>query len=838
MSGGTKHRVSRSESEDESEKTLETSPDGKYYKINQVIGRGSFKTVHKGCDAETGVPVAWCELQATNVKEGDRKEFLKEADLLKNLEHPNIIQFYGCYELAKKPTDQNKILLEDSNDNVVLRAGNKSRIVIITELVTSGTLRNYVKRFKSTPESLNTRVIKSWCRQIINALHFLHSRPTPIIHRDLKCDNIFIYGTNGFIKIGDMGLAKLRTRSYATSVIGTPEFMAPEMYDEMYDEAVDVYAFGMCLLELLTYEYPYQECAGPAQIFRKVTEGIKPASFEKLNHPGFRDIIDWCIKLRKEDRPTMKQLMDHQFFGDYGFSLEFLNKKALVEDMKETVAVFRLKFTDNRKSTKGPQRKVSLGSNSVGKGDTIEIKFNIGHDELCNINKIIPHLGKLENEEDRQNVSQVIERHIAAILDKRKTLHPSSESKVDSKERRISNTLPGNLGDKVSCSATDHDTETPSEKPRLLNEKPSRFTVIGSVDVESKSNPVTPGNDDLCSKNDDNVKSTSALENSSPINERSDQISVPGTVDPKSGSTSTALTASPSALNKHEGAINVPISRAQMQTPNNSPNTPDEMKRYVTVINPAVSRSPTPVRRRMSTDVAMVSLDDQLTHIFSPVTSPPTMSPVGTPRVMSPNVTIHKGNINDFSNSLLKHQDTTNVSPVKEMSPVKEPVVVDKSTQILNEIQKLDDAHKQEIIEHNRQLDEMKRIYQIKRSELKSMLFNELQIQEVECNPNTLQAREGVSRNTNVSPNVQIPIQEAPYIPTASVHQSSVPVLPAASVDYRFQPINMMQHQPSTAQNLSKRQSMPHQQVSMGEEGLFLMENQSQGNGVYQSDIY
>ena len=51
---------------------------------------------------------------------------------------------------------------------------------------------------------------------------------------------------------------------------GTPEFMAPEMYEEQYDEAVDVYAFGMCLLEMVTGEYPYAECPYPAQIYRKV----------------------------------------------------------------------------------------------------------------------------------------------------------------------------------------------------------------------------------------------------------------------------------------------------------------------------------------------------------------------------------------------------------------------------------------------------------------------------------------------------------------------------------------------------------------------------------------
>lgn len=52
--------------------------------------------------------------------------------------------------------------------------------------------------------------------------------------------------------------------------------MAPEMYEEKYDEAVDVYAFGMCILEMTTSEYPYSECQNAAQIYRKVT-GVSEA---------------------------------------------------------------------------------------------------------------------------------------------------------------------------------------------------------------------------------------------------------------------------------------------------------------------------------------------------------------------------------------------------------------------------------------------------------------------------------------------------------------------------------------------------------------------------------
>ena len=47
--------------------------------------------------------------------------------------------------------------------------------------------------------------------------------------------------------------------------------MAPELYEEEYDDRVDVYSFGMCLLELAVLEYPYAECRNAAQIYRKVS---------------------------------------------------------------------------------------------------------------------------------------------------------------------------------------------------------------------------------------------------------------------------------------------------------------------------------------------------------------------------------------------------------------------------------------------------------------------------------------------------------------------------------------------------------------------------------------
>lgn len=82
----------------------------------------------------------------------------------------------------------------------------------------------YLKRFKE----MKLKLLQRWSHQILKGLHFLHTRTPPIIHRDLKCDNIFITGPTGSVKIGDLGLATLKSASFAKSVIG--EFKKNSVY--------------------------------------------------------------------------------------------------------------------------------------------------------------------------------------------------------------------------------------------------------------------------------------------------------------------------------------------------------------------------------------------------------------------------------------------------------------------------------------------------------------------------------------------------------------------------------------------------------------------------------
>ncbi|XP_048347001.1 serine/threonine-protein kinase WNK3 isoform X5 [Sphaerodactylus townsendi] len=337
----SKERTKKEIEEEAEMKAVATSPGGRFLKFDIELGRGAFKTVFKGLDTETWVEVAWCELQDRKLTKAEQQRFKEEAEMLKGLQHPNIVRFYDSWESTVK---------------------GKKCIVLVTELMTSGTLKTYLKRFKV----MKPKVLRSWCRQILKGLQFLHTRTPPIIHRDLKCDNIFITGPTGSVKIGDLGLATLMRTSFAKSVIGTPEFMAPEMYEEHYDESVDVYAFGMCMLEMATSEYPYSECQNAAQIYRKVTSGIKPASFNKVTDPEVKEIIEGCIRQNKSARLSIRDLLNHAFFAeDTGLRVELAEE----DDGLDASLALRL-WVEDPKKLKGKHKD----------NEAIEFSFNLESD--------------------------------------------------------------------------------------------------------------------------------------------------------------------------------------------------------------------------------------------------------------------------------------------------------------------------------------------------------------------------------------------------------------------------------------------------------------------------
>ncbi|KAF5178420.1 Serine/threonine-protein kinase WNK2 [Thalictrum thalictroides] len=243
-------------------------------------------------------------------------------------------------------------------------------------MLTSGTLREYRQRYKR----VDIRAVKNWARQILNGLVYLHGQDPPVIHRDLKCDNIFVNGHLGQVKIGDLGLAAILRSPQAHSVIGTPEFMAPELYEEEYNELVDIYSFGMCVLEMLTSEYPYSECSNPAQIYKKVTSGKLPGAYHRIQDQEARRFVGKCLDVASKRLPAKELLQDPFLAFDEGELLhgpKIGGQKPMLNDkaVKSLIHIPSLPL-DPAKSTD-----MTITGKMNPEDDTIFLKVQIADDD-------------------------------------------------------------------------------------------------------------------------------------------------------------------------------------------------------------------------------------------------------------------------------------------------------------------------------------------------------------------------------------------------------------------------------------------------------------------------
>ncbi|XXG44849.1 hypothetical protein AAC387_Pa02g0091 [Persea americana] len=276
-------------SDKDAEPFVEIDPTGRYGRYSDMLGSGAVKKVYRGFDQEEGIEVAWNQVRLRNFSDDGAMigRLYAEVRLLRSLKHENIIELYNVWT-------------DDENHT----------LNFITEVCTSGNLREYRKKHRH----VSLKALKKWSKQILMGLEYLHTHDPCIIHRDLNCSNVFINGNVGQVKIGDLGLAAIVGKSHAAhSILGTPEFMAPELYEEEYTELVDIYSFGMCVLEMVTLEIPYSECDSVAKIYKKVTAGIRPLAMNKVKDPEVRAFIESCLA-QPRVRPSASQLLRDSFF--------------------------------------------------------------------------------------------------------------------------------------------------------------------------------------------------------------------------------------------------------------------------------------------------------------------------------------------------------------------------------------------------------------------------------------------------------------------------------------------------------------------------------------------
>ncbi|XP_055057833.2 nuclear receptor-binding protein 2 isoform X1 [Misgurnus anguillicaudatus] len=284
------------ESEDESE-ILEESPCGRWQKRREQVSQGNvpgIESAYLAMDTEEGVEVVWNEVQFS-----DKKVFKSFEDRIREMfenlmqvEHPNIVKFHK-YWLDMRES--------------------RARVIFITEYMSSGSLKQFLKKTKKNHKTMNVKAWKRWCTQILSALSYLHSCDPPIIHGNLTCDTIFIQH-NGLIKIGSVW-HRLFVNVFAEAIHGNvhqhrdevrnQHFFAPEYGIAEDDHAIDIFSFGICALEMAVLEI---QANGDTAVSK---EAIDHAG-HLLEDPLMREFIQSCVRTEAKTRPTAHDLLFHR----------------------------------------------------------------------------------------------------------------------------------------------------------------------------------------------------------------------------------------------------------------------------------------------------------------------------------------------------------------------------------------------------------------------------------------------------------------------------------------------------------------------------------------------
>lgn len=258
-------------------KPYEWELDPESIQLGEMIGTGSFGSVYRANLLTTGEDVAVKQL-SEDVTSDDSATFMKEIAILSRLSHPSIVGFVG--------------------------ASITGALALVMEYCPEGNLKMFLQAHK--PSWRNKCRI---ARQAAEGIAYLHMQTPPIVHRDLKCQNILVNG-DGNIKVSDFGLSKTIFRTIGNaSRMGTLNWLAPEVLrgDVHHNTAVDVYAFGMVMYEILMDGTPPYESWAPLQIVRAIDEGQKP-EIPLACDPRYKALMESCWDPDPALRPSFTEI--------------------------------------------------------------------------------------------------------------------------------------------------------------------------------------------------------------------------------------------------------------------------------------------------------------------------------------------------------------------------------------------------------------------------------------------------------------------------------------------------------------------------------------------------
>jgi serine/threonine protein kinase len=253
----------------------------KGFQALKPIGKGSFGKVYRAVRISDGQEYALKELEIKTMNQRERDDALNEVRLLASIKHPHTIRYYDAFFDSDK-------------------------LYIVTEFARFGDIGAKIKRHIGRKELMDEDLIWCFFIQTLMGTAALHERG--IIHRDLKTANIFLTSGRG-VKLGDLGVAKIAKSGLATTQIGTPYYMAPELWrGRPYDKKADVWSLGAVLYEMASLKHPF-EAKDEKGLAQKVMTGI----YRPVPDTYSRDMHD-AIKVPLSARPTFHSIFVHSLF--------------------------------------------------------------------------------------------------------------------------------------------------------------------------------------------------------------------------------------------------------------------------------------------------------------------------------------------------------------------------------------------------------------------------------------------------------------------------------------------------------------------------------------------
>ena len=316
------------------------------YKIINFLGEGSFGRAYLAqCDNDNNKYVIK-QITLEGMDDEEKRETFNEAKILKKLDHPNIIKFKEVF-LQRQP---------------------KPALNIVTEYADGGDLGQKIEKQKKVKVPLSEAQILDYITQICLALQHIHKKK--IIHRDLKSGNIFLM-KSGIVKVGDFGIAKglQSTWEKAKTFVGTPYFLSPEIINNQpYDNKSDIWALGVLLYELMTFQMPFNAVSLP-MLSIKINRGVYKAPPSTYSS-DIRNLLKKCLTVNPDKRPSIDEILKLPLIKNR--INNFLKEVQYDQDLHTTIAK---KYKEERKKLKHKYKIVNKDKDQKNKNDN-EIKAN------------------------------------------------------------------------------------------------------------------------------------------------------------------------------------------------------------------------------------------------------------------------------------------------------------------------------------------------------------------------------------------------------------------------------------------------------------------------------